>query len=417
MIIKRIIFHVDVNSAFLSWSAVERLNAGVEGPDLRDIPSAVTGNPESRHGIILAKSIPAKRYHVTTGEPTAAALRKCPDLLLVRPDFTVYNRQSKAFIAILKKYAPVVEQVSIDEAFCDFTGTGRLYGDYEALAGRIRAEIYETLGFTVNIGISENKLLAKMASDFRKPNRTHTLYPEEVPVKMWPLPIGELFGVGEATAERLMKAGIRTIGDAAARTPESLGDIVGSKAGLYIHEAANGRGSTAVKAERDEEQSVGNSTTLSEDLTPENADRILRPTLLALAESVGTRLRRHNHRGRTVAVTIKNASFKTHSRQIQLDEATDSTDIIFETAVSLFEDLWNHKDHLRLLGITVSGFKEETMVQLSLFKDEKAEEKKDRLKKLDAMTDAIRGKYGKDTLVRGSLLGNEETRGIGRKHE
>ena len=161
---RKLIFHIDVNSAYLSWEAVRRVANGE--PDLRLIPSAIGGDPEKRTGVILAKSIPAKKYKVTTGEPVAMALRKCPDLVLARPDFKLYVKNSRAFIAICKKYAPVVEQVSIDECFCDFDNTERIYPDPLELAYRIKEEIRDTLGFTVNVGISENKLLAKMASDF-----------------------------------------------------------------------------------------------------------------------------------------------------------------------------------------------------------------------------------------------------------
>ena len=166
----RIVFHIDVNSAYLSWEAVARLKAG-ETVDLREIPAAVGGDIETRHGVILAKSIPAKKYGVTTGEPVVDALRKCPDLTLVKPHHQMYREQSRAFIAILQQYSDVIEQFSVDEAFVDMTGSGRLFGTPVEAAHRIRKQIYEELGFTVNIGVSSNKLLAKMASDFQKPDR------------------------------------------------------------------------------------------------------------------------------------------------------------------------------------------------------------------------------------------------------
>ena len=413
----RIIFHIDVNSAFLSWSAVERLKEAPDEVDLRTIPSAVTGDRESRHGVILAKSIPAKKYHVTTGEPTAAALRKCPGLVLVRPDFKVYNRSSRAFIAILRQYAPVVEQVSIDEAFCDMTGTESLYGDMVELAARIRGEIRDTLGFTVNVGISSNKLLAKMASDFKKPDLTHTLYPEEIPEKMWPLPAGELYGVGEATAGKLSSLGIGTIGAIAAADPKRLKEAFGEKMSRYLLRAANGIDDSPVRAVREAEQSYGHSTTLREDLTAESRDRILRQTLLALSDSVAYRMRRDGKKGRTVAVQMRTSDFKDHSRQTQLDAATDSTDVIYQTAVELFESLWNGRSPVRLIGVTVSGLREEEAVQLSLFADPADEAKKEKLKKLDQMSDAIRNRYGRGAVVRGSLLNDEDRLKIGRKQD
>ena len=207
---KRLVFHVDVNSAYLSWESARRVAAGE--PDLRTIPAAIGGDPEKRTGVILAKSIPAKKLGIRTGEPVGMALRKCPNLVLARPDFRLYESCSKAFMDICRKYAPAVEKYSIDECFLDMTGTGNLYPNPVELAHRIKDEIRDTLGFTVNVGIGNNKLLAKMASEFEKPDKVHTLFLEEVPTKLWPLPVWELFTVGHATAEKLKKARITTIG-------------------------------------------------------------------------------------------------------------------------------------------------------------------------------------------------------------
>lgn len=210
---ERLIFHVDVNSAYLSWEAARRVANGEE--DIRLIPSAVGGDREKRTGVILAKSIPAKKYQVRTGEPVAIALRKCPQLYLVKPDFRLYEQNSRAFMDVCRKYAPVVEKFSIDECFLDMSGTQRLYPNPSAIAMRMKNEIRDTLGFTVNIGIGPNKILAKMASDFEKPDQIHTLFFSEIPQKLWPLPVRALFTVGRATAQRLEKGGIFTIGDLA----------------------------------------------------------------------------------------------------------------------------------------------------------------------------------------------------------
>ncbi|MBR3099422.1 MAG: DNA polymerase IV, partial [Clostridia bacterium] len=235
---ERLIFHVDVNSAYLSWESVKRLSEG--GEDLRLIPSAVGGDPNKRTGIILAKSIPAKKYGVTTGEPVSMALQKCPGLVLVPPSFGLYERNSRAFMAICRKYAPVMQKFSVDECFLDMTGTSLIYPDPIALARQIKDEIRDSLGFTVNVGISSNKLLAKMASDFEKPDKVHTLFPKEVPEKMWPLPVGDLLFVGKTSAARLQEEGIMTIG-ALANTPvEKLQQILGEKGGLAAWESANG---------------------------------------------------------------------------------------------------------------------------------------------------------------------------------
>ena len=413
----RVIFHVDVNSAFLSWSAAERLEEEPGAVDLRLIPSAVGGNRETRHGIILAKSIPAKKFDVHTGEPVAQALRKCPDLVLVPPDFRIYSRSSKALIAVLEKYAPVVEQVSIDEAYCDMTGTEKLYGDPEAMAHKIKDEIRDRLGFTVNVGISSNKLLAKMASDFEKPDKVHTLFPEEIQAKMWPLPIGDLYGVGKSSLPKMEQLHIRTIGDAARADLVRLKRFFGEKGGTYLHEAANGLDDSPVSAEHEAEKSYGNSTTLSADLTSANRGRVLAPTLLALSDSVASRMRKDARRGQTVSVQLKTAEFVTHSRQIRLEEPTDSTDEIYETSVRLFDELWNGKTPVRLIGVTVSGLDESDCRQLSFFEDEKETQRREKRRRLDAMTDRIRNEYGKKAVVRGSLLQEPGAENAGRKHK
>ena len=209
---RRVIFHIDVNSAFLSWEAVYRLRHLGGTVDLRQETAAVGGDISQRHGIILAKSLSAKKYGIRTGESIPEALRKCPDLLLVPPNYGLYQRCSQAFLRILREYSPAVEQFSIDEAFVDMTGTDLLWGDPVETARKIAGRIREELGFTVNIGVSSNKLLAKMASDFEKPDRVHTLFPEEVPEKMWPLPVGELFQVRRATLRQIQLLNIHTIG-------------------------------------------------------------------------------------------------------------------------------------------------------------------------------------------------------------
>lgn len=259
---ERTIFHIDVNSAFLSWSAVKRLREDPTALDLRTIPSAVGGDVKTRHGIITARSIPAKRFGIRTAMPVVQALERCPSLVLVPSDFETYRTYSAAFIEILHKYAPVVEQLSIDEAFLDMSGTeqairsaifeqivaGTLSGEKATrlrslafpmnAAVLIKDEIRDTLGFTVNVGISSNTLLAKMASDLEKPDKIHTLYPSEIEAKMWPLPIGDLYGCGSKTAEKLRRIGIHTIGDAARLDPTILTGLLGANAGSYIHMAS-----------------------------------------------------------------------------------------------------------------------------------------------------------------------------------
>ena len=405
---RKLVFHIDVNSAYLSWEATRRVHNGE--PDLRLIPSAIGGDPEKRTGVILAKSIPAKKYKVTTGEPVAMALRKCPELVLAKPDFKLYMQCSRAFVAVCRKYAPVVEQVSIDECFCDFDNTELVYPDPLELAYQIKDEIRESLGFTVNVGISENKLLAKMASDFEKPDKVHTLYPGEIPEKMWPLPVGDLFTVGKATAERLRQARIETIGALAHTVPEQLTRMFGPKLGSHLHRYANGISNSPVLAEPEEAKGYSISTTLEDDVeTAEVAHHIL----LALADSVTARMRADGFKTFCVAVTIRSNDFKNKSHQQKLREPTDGTNEIYQLAKKLFSELWNGKTPLRLLGIALTDLTKEDFAQTSLF--DTADERKTKSKKLDKTVDALRSKYGRSTIQRGALL--QDTHEVGKKYK
>lgn len=324
----RVIFHVDVNSAFLSWSAAYRVRVLGEREDLRGIPSAVAGERAERHGIILAKSIPAKKCGVKTGEQIFLAQQKCPGLKLVPPDYALYVQASRRFIALLREFAPVVEQYSIDEAWADLSGTEGLYGSPVAAAELLRARIREELGFTVNIGISSNKLLAKMAGEFEKPDKVHTLFPEEVPQKLWPLPVRELFMLGPATERRLNRIGIHTIGELAQADPELLLHYL-NKPGLALWHSANGRCSEELLAQPEANKGYGNSTTLPADVTTEaGAQRVL----LSLCETVAMRLRRDGKAARCISVSLRSADFVTFSHQTMLREAVHGTEELFRCA-------------------------------------------------------------------------------------
>lgn len=402
----RIIFHVDVNSAFLSWEAARRVQNGEE--DIRLIPSAIGGDREKRAGVILAKSIPAKRYNIKTGEPVAMALRKCPQLYLAKPDFVLYERSSKAFMDICRKYSPVVEKYSIDECFLDMSGTMHLYPDYYAIAIQIKNEIRDTLGFTVNIGIGPNKLLAKMASDFEKPDKIHTLFLDELKDKLWPMPVGELFLVGYATSERLRKANITTIGELAGTDLGRIQALVGVKFGIQIHEYANGIDDTPVLDRPDPPKGYSNSITLEEDVkTIESANRIL----LALSDSVASRMRADNVKAFCISVTIRDNNFKDKSRQTKLHEPTDITSEIYEISRRLFSEVWDRKTPLRLLGVSLSDLATENYEQQSLFFDQ------DRVReeKLDRTIDNLRQKFGIDTITRGSLY--QSNTNVGKKYK
>lgn len=402
---ERLVFHVDVNSAYLSWEAARRVSQGLE--DLRLIPSAIGGDPAKRTGVILAKSIPAKKYGVQTGEPVAAALRKCPQLQLARPDFTLYEKNSKAFIAICRQYAPVVEQVSIDECFLDMSGTAYLYPEPLEIACRIKDHIRDALGFTVNVGISRNKLLAKMASDFEKPDKVHTLFPEEIAAKMWPLPVRELFSVGSATADKLRRSSIYTIGELAASDIRVIRQLVGVKLGDQLHAYANGIDDSPVATEPEEAKGYSISTTLEDDVrSAEDAKRIL----LVLSDSVSAHMRREGAQAGCVSVTIRANDFKNRSHQRHLDLVTDISDEIYTVAAELFDELWDKKTPLRLLGIALTDIARGEEAQLSLFADARRE----RTRKREQAIDAIRQKFGADTIVRGSSL--EVPVSVGRRY-
>lgn len=393
---KRVIFHIDVNSAFLSWEAVYRMRHLGEETDLREQVAAVGGDLAMRHGIILAKSIPAKRYHIRTGESILEARQKCPDLLLVPSNYRLYEKCSRAFMEILRTYAPAVEPYSVDEAFMDMTGTEGLWGSPIAAADRIRNQIREELGFTVNVGISENKLLAKMAGDFQKPDRVHTLWKEEIPEKMWPLPVSDLFFVGRAVERTLALLGIRTIGELAAADPRLLKAHL-KKHGERIWEFANGMDSSAVEPLLPPGKGYGNSVTLPFDVEDAQAAKRV---LLSLSETVGGRLREAGGRAQVLSVGIRDFALRDASHQAALPAATNITTELYRCACRLFDQLWDGTP-IRKLGIHTGHIRYGAAVrQQSLFDGTDYQ----KLEHMDAAADRIRSRYGKCSLVRAALL-------------
>lgn len=392
-----VIFHVDVNSAFLSWEAVYRLKHLGGKLDLREVPSAVGGDVAKRHGIILAKSVPAKAYGIHTGQSVPEAVRLCPELYLVPPNYNLYQRSSEAFLKLLRRYAPKVEQYSIDEAYLDMSGTRGLYGAPEKAADEIRLGIEEELGFTVNVGVGNNKLMAKMASEFRKPNRTHTLFREEIPKKLWPLPVGELFYVGGATSRKLRGLGIHTVGELAHSDPEILKAHL-HKHGEVIWAFANGMDTGEVLAEPEPNKGYGNSTTIPFDVTDGDTAKNV---LLSLAETVGARLRADGVKIRVIAVNIRNYMMETSGHQMTLSTPTDITDEIWQYACRAFDESWDGAS-IRHLGIHTMGVTRDQNRQLGLF-DIVDYEKKERLCKT---VDGIRKRYGHDAVMRASFLGS-----------
>ena len=395
---RNVIFHIDVNSAFLSWEATYRLHHLGGKEDLREKVSAVGGDMAMRHGIILAKSIPAKKFHIKTGETILEAKQKCPELILVPPNYGLYEKCSKAFMDILRRYSPDVEQYSIDEAFVDMTGTEGLWGDPVTAAYRMKDQIRDTLGFTVNIGISENKLLAKMASDFQKPDRVHTLWHNEIEDKMWPLPVSDLFFVGRATAKKLFNLGIHTIGELAHAEPHLL-KVHLKKHGEVIWAFSRGMDVSVVQSEAPANKGYGNSTTIAFDVTDASTAKLV---LLALAETVGTRLRAAKVRAEVIAVGIKSHDLRYASHQMTLRNTTNITIEIHRCACQLFDQLWDGTA-IRHLGIHTSRVKDGfNMRQLDMFDTTDYE----KLEKMDAAVDRIRGRYGIDSVKRAAFVGS-----------
>lgn len=392
---EKVYFHVDVNSAFLSWSALKKLRAG-ETLDLRTVPAAVGGDEEKRHGVVLAKSGPAKRFGIHTGESLFSARRKCPQLIVTPPDFDFYVQNSKALIAILEQYTPDVEQYSIDEAFLDMTGTEALFGPPLTVAHAIRNRVREELGFTVNIGVAPNRLLAKMASDFEKPDKVHTLYPQEVPEKMWPLPVGSLFGVGPSAVRRLNQWGIYTIGELARTDRDTVVKLFGSR-GDTLWNYANGREADPVTKQATRDNTYGNSVTLPRDLTaPGEADA----TLLALCDSVGRRLRSDGKTARVIAVQLVDNAFRRTSHQTTLPDPTNSTDRLYEVALQLLRQMWPARP-VRLVGVSAEKTGTDNFEQMDLFTDTTRRQKQE---KLDRTADALRRRFGGGAITRAKLL-------------
>lgn len=388
---KRIIFHIDVNSAYLSWEAVYRLQHGA-AIDLRDIPSIVGGDESKRHGIVLARSIPAKKFGILTGETIYSARQKCPNLTIVPPNYERYMKASNSMIKLLEGYSPYVQRYSIDEVFMDYSYNSEK--NFLDTAYEIKERIREELGFTVNIGIGPNKLLAKMASDFKKPNRVHTLFHDEIENKMWPLPVDELFMVGPRTKAKLNKRGIFTIGELAKLDREYIYSWL-KKPGLVVWEYANGIENSPVRNTPLPIKSIGNSTTTSYDVDNRRESHMF---LLALSEMVGMRVRNLEQCGRVISVSLKNDKFYSYSHQRKLSIATNSTNVIYRTAKKLFDEMWQGEP-IRRFSVSISEFYSNEFQQLSLLEDYNEKEEI-----LDKTIDKIRNKYGYNSIIRSCFL-------------
>ena len=365
--VERVIFHIDVNSAFVSWTAVKILREG--GQDMRLVPSVVSGDPSDRRSIVTAASMPAKKLGVKVATPVSMALRICPDLVILRSDWEWYKTCSRGFINICREYSPVLQQFSVDECFIDMTY--RLAGrDPVAVATELKDRIRTELGFTVNVGIGSNKLLAKTASDFEKPDKVHTLWLDEVREKMWPLPVRDLLWVGKKTEQRLLAYGIRTIGDLAAMPDASLARLVGRKFADQLHESSNGIDDSPVDTEEWEAKSYSAERTFPKDLSdPKDIDR----ALFNVACIVAHRIRKHGISASCVSMFIKYKDFSVAQKQRQLSAPTDVTALILNEVRGMFTEIWDGATPLRQVGIGLSKLTRETDAQLSLFEDPKLE--------------------------------------------
>ena len=390
-----LIYHIDVNSAFLSWEAAELLRQDPDAPDIRSFPSVIGGSEKTRHGIVLAKSPSAAALGVCTGEPLAQARRKCPDLKIYAPNYELYGDMSNRMHSIWASFVPNLEIYSIDEAFCDMTGTSSLYGNPVDFAHRLKDEIHTRLGFTVNIGISSNRLLAKTASDFEKPDKVHTLFPSEMEEKFWPLPIEDLFFVGKSTALRLRSLGITTIGQLAKSDHAMILSVFKSH-GDTIWNYANGIESTPLSHNDAASKGFGNSLTLQYDVTD---TAVAKHVLLSLCETVGARIRAAGAYVSVVQVQIVDNDFRHTSRQVTLASSTNVTEKLYTCACELFDELWDHRP-IRLLGVSTGKATQEHYEQYDLFDMQKNE----KLSRLNVAVDAIRSRYGEDSIKRACFI-------------
>ena len=391
---ERIIFHIDVNNAFLSWSAIDLLNRGYQY-DIRNSYAVIGGDEKARHGIVLAKSNAAKKMGIKTADTLYSARKKCPALRVYPSNYAFYKEMSHKLFELLNKYSPDIEIASIDECYLDYGKVKNLYGDELEFAKKIQKEIYDTLGYTVNIGIANNKLCAKMASDFSKPYKIHTLYKEEIEEKMWPLSVDELFGIGKKTAPKLHELGIHTIGDLARTDCIKLEKYFKNSA-VNMIKSANGIDDSKVISDEGEPESIGNEITLDRDIKNKLE---LKKYLLGLSENVALRLRKEKKYAYVVAVILKDNYFRRKSHQKKLKNATNITSEIYEIACEILDEM--EIESVRLIGIRLDQLKDISNHQVSLFEDIKEREEN---KELEQTVDELKNKFGISIIKKASLL-------------
>lgn len=392
---EKIIFHIDVNNAFLSWTAVDLLNHGYK-EDIRNLYAVIGGDEQARSGIVLAKSTPAKKKGITSAETLYSARKKVKNLLVFPPNYPFYQKMSNALFDLLKTYTPDIEIASIDECYLDYGKVKMLYGDELEFAKKIKDQIEKELKFTVNIGIGENKLCAKMASDFKKPNKIHTLYNYEIKEKMHTLDIGDLFGIGKKTVPKLNDIGIYTIGDLANYDLNKLKRIFKNQA-IHMKNIANGIDYSQVDSTIYIPSSIGHEVTLIEDT---NDIELLKKELFDLSVRVGIRLRKQKKYAKTISVIIKDNYFKRRSHQIKLKNGINTTALIYKNACLIFDEFYDFRK-VRLIGIRLDDFVVENSYQVSIF------EKPDNVVKdesLESTVDKINQKFGVNTVKKASLF-------------
>ncbi len=392
---KRIIMHIDVNNAFLSWSAIDLLNNGSKY-DIRKSYAVIGGDEKKRSGIVLAKSIACKKLGIKTADTLYSAKQKCPALRVFPPNFPFYKEMSKKMFSLLSVYSPDIEVASIDECYLDYGKVQNLYGDPFLFAKKIQKQIFDELGFTVNIGIANNKLCAKMASDFSKPYKIHTLYEEEVEEKLYPLPIEELYGCGKRTSEKLRKLGIKTIGDLAHFDVEKLKPIFKNMA-VPLVESARGINRDLVCSEAWIPKGIGNEITLPKDIQDKNE---LLLYLREITENVALRLRKQKKYAYTVCVTLKTKDFKRRSHQKKRRNATDGTEELYETVREVFLEM-QIEEGVRLIGVRLDHLTDYRTIQGTLFD---SFEQIDDHSKLDEAIDTMKRKYGIKVIKKASAV-------------
>lgn len=396
---KRIILHIDVNNAFLSWMAIDRLNKG-EKIDIRNRYAVIGGDEESRRGVVLAKSNLCKSRGVVTGESLYNARRKCPYLEVYKGNFEVYRKYSNFMYQYLTQYTNIIERYSIDECFLDYTYSVNLFGDPVKIAYKIKDDIKTKFGFTVNVGIGNNKLQAKMASDFTKPDKVHTLFFEEVKTKMWPLPIEDLFMLGKSSSSKLREMGIKTIGEIANSDINFL--IKNFKShGKLMWEFANGIDDSEVSFIEHDPKSISNSTVLPFNYS--KRDELLK-VLRILAMDVGKKLRTNGMYAKNVGIWIKYSNFVRVSKQMNLENVIHTDNDIYNYSVILFDKLWNKEDTIRGLCVSVGNLRNKNTEQLSLFDMDNTKKSNKNEEKLQKVLDDIRNKYGSDKIMYADML-------------